>query len=301
MQKITLRQLELFAAVAECGSFTRAAERQFVTQSTVSAQVAALETVLGARLLRREKHRDAVLTDAGRIAYGYARDILERCGELEQSLARGEPEKLRIGASSVPAQCLLPGIMAGFLAACGSCSFVLRKGNSTTVHEMLRRRTVRIGFAGAALDRANMDYTLLSRDRLVLITPNTERYRSLRPGEAAGVLLREPFLLREKTSGSRREFERHLPEIGWAPEDLNVVAEIDQPDVILESVASGVGVAAVSDLVARQAVSEGRLLSFRLGDGFFRDLWLVTRKDFQPEPMEREFIEFAVAALASDI
>ena len=301
MQKITLRQLELFAAVAECGSFTKAAERQFVTQSTVSAQVAALEAVLGTQLLRREKHRDVVLTDAGRVAYGYARDVLERCSELEQTLARGEPEKLRIGASSVPAQCLLPGIMADFLAACGSCSFVLRKGNSTTVHEMLRRRAVRIGFAGAALDRTNMDYTLLTRDRLVLITPNTERYRALRPEDAAGVLLGEPFILREKTSGSRREFERHLSEIGMTPEDLNLVAEIDQPDVILESVASGVGVAAVSDLVVRQAVNEGRLLSFQLGDGFFRDLWLVTRKDFVPEPMEREFIDFAVNASASDI
>lgn len=301
MQKITLRQLELFVAVADCGSFTQAAERQFVTQSTVSTQIAALEAALGATVLRREKHKDVVLTDAGRVAYRYARDILDRCEELSHTVARGEPARLRIGASSVPAQCILPGVMSAFLAECGSCSFSLRKGNSTTVHEMLRARSISIGFVGAALDPANMDYTLVARDRLILIAPNTERYRSLLPESAAAALLREPFIVRERTSGSRREFERHLAEHGVSADGLNIVAEIDQSDVILESVSSGMGVAAISDLVARQAVAEGKVLAFELGSGFVRDIWLATRKDHAPDRAESEFIEFAARTARSII
>ena len=302
MQKITLRQLELFAAVAECGSFTQAAERQFVTQSTVSAQVAALEAALGTPVLTRKKHQAVVLTGAGRIAYRYAKDILDRCNELEQAVSRGESERLLIGASSVPAQCVLPGLMSAFLAECGSCSFSLRKGNSTTVHEMLRRRDINIGFVGAAFDPANMDYTLLTRDRLVLVAPPTERFRAILSGhDAMEALLREPFIVREKTSGSRLEFERLLLESGLAPDSLHIVAEIDQSDVILESVANGMGVAAVSDLVARAAINEERVLSFDLGDTFSRDIWLATRKDFQPEKAERDFIKFAVSFTKSVI
>ena len=52
MQKITLKQLEMFVAVAECSSFTLAAERLYTTQSTVSMQIAALENALGTAVLR---------------------------------------------------------------------------------------------------------------------------------------------------------------------------------------------------------------------------------------------------------
>ena len=52
MQKITLKQLEMFMAVAECSSFTLAAERLYTTQSTVSMQIAALENALGTAVLR---------------------------------------------------------------------------------------------------------------------------------------------------------------------------------------------------------------------------------------------------------
>lgn len=293
MQRMTLKQLETFVAVAECSSFTQAAERLYTTQSTVSMQIAALENALGAAVLRRENRKKVTLTPAGETVFAYAREILRRCDEMAQAVQPKGPDKLLIGASSVPAQCILPELMAGFMRRHPDGAFAVRKGDSTAVHEMLRSGTVRLGFVGSALDEGNMRYTPLMQDTLVLITPCTPRFQAMqRAGTSGEALLREPILLREAESGSRREFERFLHRQGIAAASLRVVAEIDQPSTIIESVTRGVGVSVVSSLAAQQAVEEGKLLTFPLGGGLRRYIYLVAAKDFLPCPMEREFIEF---------
>src|SRR5689334_24180593 len=80
-----LRQLEYFVAVAETGSFTRAAERVHITQSGVSAQVKALETELGAELFDRSG-RTARLTEAGSAALRHARAALDSTLDLRDAI-----------------------------------------------------------------------------------------------------------------------------------------------------------------------------------------------------------------------
>lgn len=293
MAKVTLKQLELFVAVAECGSFTQAAEQLYMAQSTVSIHIAAMESALGVPTLERVNRKKTSLTPAGRTVYAYAKEILGRCSEMEQSVTQKEPEKLRIGTSSVPAQCLLPDIMAGFMRMSSNCSFVLRKGDTTSVHNMLRNKSVRIGFVGAALDRREMDYIPLAEDTLVVITPNNEHFHALQESGAGGdALLSEPIVVREADSGSRKEFEHYLLSAGVAVDSLNVVAEIDRPETIIESVSSGVGIAVISAMTAAQAVQDGRLLSFPLGSGLKRNLYLAMRKDFHPTRAEADFIKY---------
>lgn len=295
MLKFTLKQLEIFTAVAECSSFTLAAERLYLTQSTVSIHIASLENALGAPVFQRENRKKIQLTPAGQIVYHYARDILERCEEMEQAAARKAVEKLKIGASSVPSQCLLPPLMAGFIRQSqgSNCSFVLRKGDSTSIHDLLREGAIRIGFVGTALDRAAMDYTPLLEDQLVVITPCTERFRRLKESGVSGdALLGEPMIVREIESGSRREFEHYLLGCGFPLSELNIVAEIDQPATIMESVSKGMGISVISAMVAATGVQEGRLLTFSLGDGLHRSIYLATRKNFSPSREEQEFLDF---------
>ena len=300
MQKITLKQLEMFVAVAECSSFTLAAERLYTTQSTVSMQIAALENALGTAVLRRENRKKVTLTPAGETVFAYAKEILGRCGEMERAVQPKGPDKLLIGASSIPSQWILPDMMAGFMRRRPDGAFAVRKGDSTAVHDMLRSKTVRIGFAGSALDEENMNYIPLMQDTLVVITPCTSRFLAMQQAGISGEsLLSEPILLREADSGSRKEFERFLHRQGIATASLRVVAEIDQPSTIIESVAKGVGVSVISSLAAQQAVEEGKLLTFPLGGGLTRYIYLVTVKDFVPVGIEREFIEYVCQTMKS--
>ena len=240
------------------------------------------------------------MTPAGETVFAYAKEILGRCGEMERAVQPKGPDKLLIGASSIPAQCILPDMMAGFMRRRPDGAFAVRKGDSTAVHDMLRSKTVRIGFAGSALDEENMEYIPLMQDTLVVITPCTSRFLAMQQAGISGEsLLSEPILLREADSGSRKEFERFLHRQGIATASLRVVAEIDQPSTIIESVAKGVGVSVISSLAAQQAVEEGKLLTFPLGGGLTRYIYLVTAKDFLPCGIEREFIEYVCQTMKS--
>ena len=265
MVEFNLKQLEVFVTVARLGSFTRAAQALYLTQSTVSAHIQALERALGGPLFQRTTRRQICLTWQGEAALPMAREILDRCQAL-QGLAGpgGEGETLDLAASTVPAQCLLPGLMAGFSRLRPGCRFRLRKGDSAQVHRLLEEGTVAVGFVGAALE------------------PDLGR-----------ALLGEPMLCREPGSGTRQRFDAYLEQLGVEPAGLRIVAQIDQPDALLGAVASGLGVAVCSALAARDRLEQGSLLSFQMEEeGCRRSLYLVTRRDRILTELEAEFCRF---------
>ena len=96
-----LEQLRIFCTVAACRSFTRAAGQLFVSHSTTSRAVSALERELGVPLLVRGARRPVTLTPEGQNVYAQAREILNRCERL-QALGPAEQPPLRLGASTAP-------------------------------------------------------------------------------------------------------------------------------------------------------------------------------------------------------
>ena len=94
-----LRQMRYFTAIADCGSFTEAAEQCFISQSAISQQIQALEKELGVELIHRENRR-FTLTPAGEYFYRQSKVLLEEVDELRRETIRigqAEESKLRIG------------------------------------------------------------------------------------------------------------------------------------------------------------------------------------------------------------
>lgn len=295
MVEFNLKQLEVFVTVARLGSFTQAAQALYLTQSTVSAHIQALERGLGGPLFQRGARRQVCLTWLGERALPMAWEILDRCRGL-QALAQsdGEEEVLTLAASTVPAQCLLPALMAGFSKCRPGCRFRLRKGDSAQVHRLLEEGSASIGFVGAALDQAAYRYQPVLEDKLVLVTANLPRFRALRERGAMGrALLEEPMLCREPGSGTRQRFDAYLERLGIQPSELRVVAQIDQPEAILGAVESGLGVSVCSALVVQDRVERGSLLAFELEEeGFHRSLYLAVRRERELSPLELAFCHF---------
>src|SRR2546422_11725477 len=99
-----LRRLEIFAKVAELGSFSRAAEALFLTQPTISEHIRALEDELGVQLLDR-LGRGAAPTRAGQLLLGYARRMLGLAREAQQALDQFQGRmsgELVVGGSTIP-------------------------------------------------------------------------------------------------------------------------------------------------------------------------------------------------------
>ncbi len=294
MLEISLRQLETFAVTVEQASFTRAAEKLHLTQSTVSTHIQSLEEELGAQLILRGARRRFALTEDGKRVYNAAKDILARCEALQEMKKAAEHEMLHIGTSTVPAQYLLPKLMAGFLKRNGSTRYTLRRGDSDGVRSMLEKSEIRIGLLGALPDERRFASHPIVRDRLVLITENSERFRKLREEGASGLqLLREPMIAREESSGTQQSVENYLSAKGIETEKLNVVARMDNPETVKNSVSQGLGIAVISALAVQDELALGRLIAFDLdGEGAYRNIYVAWRRDTALTSFEQRFVNY---------
>src|SRR5687768_15461998 len=124
-----LHQLRYFVAVAQSGNFSRAAERCFVSQPSLSQQIQKLERQLKRPLFHR-LGRKAVLTDGGRLLLDKAMKILAGVEDAERRLRSGEEAqggRLSIGAIPTIAPYVLPGTLQKFAASSPAAELIIRE------------------------------------------------------------------------------------------------------------------------------------------------------------------------------
>ncbi len=292
MLDINLKQLEVFVTTAEYGSFTKAADALYLSQSTVSSHIRGLEEALNTMLFLRSAKRKVEMTESGKRIYPPAREIVDRCRSLQGALTGEVCSTLTVGASTVPAQYLMPRILADFARRKPDCQFLLRRGDSAQIHEMLRSGQLQIGFVGIRMDEKEFRYFPVLEDRLVLVTENSPRYQAMRPDAGMDLLLREPMVARETDSGTWLETEKWLRSEGIQPEKLHILARMENPDAIRRAVARGMGVSVLSSLVVEEDVAEGRLRQFELGEGVRRQICMVVREKAELSMLQQSFVDF---------
>ena len=294
MLEISLRQLETFVVTAECGSFTRAAEKLHLTQSTVSTHIQCLEQELRTQLILRGARRRFELTDDGRRVYEASREILSRCEELEKMGESAVASPLSIATSTVPAQQLLPKLMSGFLKKNSNVRFALRRGDSDKVRTMLERGEARIGLMGAAPESHRFVSHVIAHDRLVLISENDQKFRGLKQAGATGVqLIGNPMIAREESSGTQQAVEAYFMGCGIDAGKLNIIARMDNPEAIKAGVEQGMGISVISYLAVQEEVASGRLIAFDLDEKkAYRNIYIAWHKDTALSALEQHFVSY---------
>ena len=291
---MNLKQLEAFVRGAETKSFSTAAKMLFLTQPTVSAHIASLERELNTCLLIRNT-KGVALSEAGKELYAYAEQMLE----LEQKIrerfgltGRQSGSVLRIAASTIPSQYLLPDIMARFRKEYPEEQLKLFETDSSGVVEMILSHKADVGFTGTVLERGSCTYIPFYQDELVILTPAAERYRARKDADIASWIPEEPVILREEGSGTRKEALRLLAQTGIDITRLNVAAMMENQETIKRSVSSGMGISILSKLAAREEIDSGKLLAFPLGEtGGKRDINVVYDAGYPSLPAADKFIK----------
>lgn len=296
---MNLKQLEAFVSVAEEGSFSKAAKALFLTQPTVSAHISSLETELGVRLFVRNT-KEVNLSEDGQTLYGYAKQMIVLEKKIEAVFDRTRKESshcIHIAASTVPSQYLLPQILAYFSEKYPKEQFKIMETDSAKVVEQIVNGNVDIGFTGTVLEKKYCQYIPFYRDELVVITPNSEKFRSLRENssvEAAADkewIKSEPLILREEGSGTRKEAEKIMRRMGINTDSLNIVASMENQETIKRSVSKGVGISIISRLAAADEIKDGKVLSFTLdGEAGKRNINVVYNKNFQLSSVAENFL-----------
>jgi DNA-binding transcriptional LysR family regulator len=146
-----LRRLEIFAKVAELGSFSRAAEALFLTQPTVSEHIRSLEEEVGVQLLDR-LGRGTAPTRAGQLLLGYANRMLGLGREARQAMDRFQGRvlgELVVGGSTIPGEYVLPELVGQCKRKYREISTCLLIGSSQQVTEWLEASRVEVVVVGA--------------------------------------------------------------------------------------------------------------------------------------------------------
>ena len=241
-----LKQLRAFCHAARFGSITRAAERVFSSQPSVSLQIRSLERELGVELFERKGPR-IVLTAAGRILYRRALPLVESLDRLPDTFAeqfRKLAGTLRIGAGETAASYLLPRYLEAFHTRHSEIEISTRVGSGTACLGWLRGYEVDMVFAAMDVEPPDLEFQMLVSSPYVLITPaghplaNLERAGPRDVGE-------HPQIAHTRQSYIRTFGEMYMRQHGVSP---NIVIDIDGWETIKNYVEAGLGIAIVPDL-----------------------------------------------------
>ena len=193
------KQIEAFVAVVRNGSFSKAAEEMFLSQPTVSSHVSTLEKELNLQLIDRTQ-RSAIPTAEGQRLYSYAVTLLntrDQALHAVQNYALQINGIVRICASSVPGKVLVPKLMVQFRQKYEDVTFLYTQMDSQSVMDSILKHEYEVGFVGTKKNNG-LIYEPIMKDRMVLITPQQEKYKAaLESGMSLKDLQSERMILRE--------------------------------------------------------------------------------------------------------
>jgi len=250
--QITLRQLEIFAAIAREGGITAAARRIGLSQAAASQALAELENQLQRRLFDRHGRR-LVGNAAGRDLLPAAVQVLDQVRDIEAG-AGGRPLVLNLCASLTAGNYMLPSRIAGFAKRHPQARVFVALGNTERVVASL------LGFeSDAGWIEGLSHHPLLAEfpwreDRLAIIAPPGHRLAGRRAGPA--VLAAERWVLREKGSGTREVFE---DAIKGKFRLQNVAIELAGVGAIKRAVMAGAGLSCISESAIEPELKSGQL------------------------------------------
>jgi LysR family hydrogen peroxide-inducible transcriptional activator len=194
----TLRQLQFLIALAEHGSFSRAAEASHVTQPTLSAAVKELESILGTVLVERGA-RGAVLTPAGTAVLERARIVMTEAEDLVTAAqAAGEPltGSFKLGVIPTIAPFLLPRVLPALRAAYPNLELFLREDLTARLYEGLRERRLDAALVALPFEAPGIDSYAIASDEFLFASDQHHplaRKDKLKASDLKG----EPLLLLE--------------------------------------------------------------------------------------------------------
>ncbi len=282
-----LYQLRTFAAVAEEGHLTRAAERLHVSQPAVSGQIKALEQELDARLFDRSAS-GMVLTVAGRELLASAQRVLTAAEELKQTARRLTGEitgVLRIGTVSNPAAIRIGDLLASSVKRHPRLELELQHEVSGAALEAVREGRLDGSFYFG--DAPGRDfYALKLREPIYLVAAPAAWADRIEAADWAGIAAM-PWILTPALSTHNRLVTRLFEEQGIEPPQPRV--EADQESVIETLVVSGVGVSLLREELAQARAAAGEICIWDKAR-LRTSLWFVCAAGREHDPLLKALI-----------
>lgn len=287
---VSLRQLRTFEAVARLRSFSRAAEELHVTQPTVSKQIRLLHEEVGLPLLE-QLGKKVFLTEAGEHLYATCADWLETWGRFEQTVAdlKGIKQgRLRIAAVTTT-KYFMPRLLGPFCSQYPGIDVALEVVNRDRLLERLARNQDDLYVMGVPPEGLDIEREPFMENPLVVLAPASHPLARRKRIPFAD-LANEPFIVRERGSGTRLTVERAF-QARDVP--LRIRMELGSNEAIKQAVAGGLGLALLSQSTLSLDPGQNDVAVLDV-EGFpiMRSWYVVRARDKQPSVVANAFLDF---------
>lgn len=287
--------LKTFIEVVNLESFSKAADKLYITQPAVTKQVQSLEKDFGTVLLKRQG-RKIIPTQTGKELYIYAVNILNAEDEIyskfrnENDILSGE---LTIYASSLPATYLLPDIIAEFSKEYSKIVYNIKKIDSKKVYESIENGLTSFGFIGTSYNKKGIENLCIFNDELIVIAPSNGYKNYKDKAVDINFLLEQNIIIREKGSATLQTFNKALKKFECSINDFNIRAIVEDTEIIKNMVKNGIGISIMSNLAVKKEIEEGSIVPIKIKDiDLTRKLFYLYQKNRYFSKIDKKFKEF---------
>lgn len=301
---INLRQMRSLVAIAQLGSFTRAAEALGLSQPSLTVQIRQLEADLGVRVLDRNT-RSARLTAVGEELVPTFRRILDELGATVASardLAARKRGTVRLACLPSFATTILPTAIARFRSCHPDIRFVIKDAVGKRIARMVRDETVDLGITAGRMADPDLSVRQLMIDHMHVLFPEGHelgehelaKHELARQASVdAAHVARHPLILMDEESTVRQVVEAGFEASGIA---VAPAFEATYMATAVGMVRAGLGVAILPSSAIEAQASAGIGSRPIAGDGFSRPIWLIRKASRTLPPAAEAFLDELFAA-----
>ena len=287
------KQLEAFVAVVDYGSFSEAARKLYLTQPTISTHIRSLEEELHTRLIIRTTKK-LTITPKGYQLYDSAVRMLDIRDNLFENFTGSKKQIIDLAASTIPSSYLLPELMAGFGRMYPDVYFHSWQTDSAGAISRVLDGSVDLALTGQNTGDDSCVFIPFCQDDMVIATPVNDHYLQLKERPVTfSDFLKDPIIIRERGSGTKKELDIFLENTGIEPSSLNVVARMNDLESIKKSIVNGLGISILSARSAVDLKKTKQILLFPLeGTAHKRSFYIVCSKNRILKAHVRQFIQY---------
>jgi LysR family transcriptional regulator, low CO2-responsive transcriptional regulator len=288
---INLNQLRAFYHVAKHTSFTIAAEKLFISQPAVTAQIKLFENYHDLRLFKK-KGRRLSLTHIGKMLFEKAECIFDIEGEVDSILAQRKELNqglLELGCTKAYARHIMPSIISVFHRAYPNIKIILEEGSSMSmINSLLEFKNEVVVVVQMEVNDPRIRFIPFSQEEIVIVLPFNHPLTRKKEIEFADIVAK-PLIMKGKGSGTRKKildlYKKHdaLP---------NVFMESNNTGFIIDLVERGEGISFLVQPAIDQKVKEKKLASRKFKDiKMFLDVSFGYLKNTPLSPAAKAFYD----------
>ena len=287
---LNLNQLRVFYHAAKNLNYTLAAKELFITQPAVTAQMKAFEQSCNFKLFKK-KGRSLFLTDEGRTLFGYAEKIFKYEKEIENAIEDMHELKrgiLSLGTTKAYARYFMPLMLSTFHEKYPKIKIRLYEGSSLDMIYSLLDFKNEVAVIAKAEDLPEVNFHPFSKEKMaVIVAPGHPLTR--KKAVSFEELAEEPFIMKEKGSGTRKIVEQSFAKVNCEP---SILMETSNTEFIKQLVQRGDGISIVVKEAVALELGEQKLAEVPLKNSqIYLDVSIAYLKDQPLSPPAKAFVE----------